>query len=310
MLYWDYSRKCSPHPERLDNPERLDKWVTRSKLMDTTSTAGPGAGDAAAAADAPQTTCDLEDWEDLKELFAKAAEIYESACAAAARRSPDKLTDGCVCRRAPEGGDAAAARRDPRVPSVHADVLRPVGGVCADAPAGRCAPCAADAARPARWTRLARRPPAAVPAPAPGERAARQGQGAAGRGGGEEKMVSPPPLRPLLPCDLFIEIAPQQVQGSARRRSTRSSGRRCSSSGTSSTRTPRSPRRGGGPPDAVLARRHRRVRDRGEPAYPHERARVPRRPGGLAHGDHLGPHARVPHARGAREGEGRRRGVC
>ena len=88
VLYWDYSRKCSPHPER------LDKWVTRSKLMDTTSTAGPGAppqgGDAAATA--PQTTCDLEDWEDLKELFAKAAEIYESACAAAARRSPDKLT--------------------------------------------------------------------------------------------------------------------------------------------------------------------------------------------------------------------------
>ncbi|KJA22837.1 hypothetical protein HYPSUDRAFT_66802 [Hypholoma sublateritium FD-334 SS-4] len=70
VLYWDYSRKCSPHPER------LDKWVTRSKRMDTTSTAGPGAHPAPPPA-AP-TSCDLEDWEDLKELFAKAAEIYEN----------------------------------------------------------------------------------------------------------------------------------------------------------------------------------------------------------------------------------------
>lgn len=84
VLYWDYSRKCSPHPER------LDKWVTRSKLMDTTSTAGPGIAAAPDPTDAaaPQTTCDLEDWEDLKELFAKAAEIYESACAAVPTDGP------------------------------------------------------------------------------------------------------------------------------------------------------------------------------------------------------------------------------
>lgn len=68
VLYWDYSRKCSPHPER------LDKWTTRTKLMDTSSTAGPGQPQPSTA---PRAACDIEDWEDLKELFAKAAEIYE-----------------------------------------------------------------------------------------------------------------------------------------------------------------------------------------------------------------------------------------
>ncbi|KAF9482997.1 hypothetical protein BDN70DRAFT_918668 [Pholiota conissans] len=71
VLYWDYSRKCSPHPER------LSKWVTRSKVMDTTTTAGPGVVDPAAPSH-ERATCDMEDWEDLKELFAKAAEIYEN----------------------------------------------------------------------------------------------------------------------------------------------------------------------------------------------------------------------------------------
>ncbi|KAF8957140.1 hypothetical protein BDZ97DRAFT_122237 [Flammula alnicola] len=66
VLYWDYSRKCSPHPER------LSKWTTRTKLMDTSTTAGPG------QEGADRTICDQEDWEDLKELFAKAAEIYET----------------------------------------------------------------------------------------------------------------------------------------------------------------------------------------------------------------------------------------
>ncbi|KAF8159266.1 hypothetical protein B0H34DRAFT_702768 [Crassisporium funariophilum] len=66
IRYWDYSRRCSPHPERLSN------WTTRTKLMDTSSTAGPG------QPSPDRTTCDLEDWEDLKELFSKAAEMYES----------------------------------------------------------------------------------------------------------------------------------------------------------------------------------------------------------------------------------------
>ncbi|CAA7265215.1 unnamed protein product [Cyclocybe aegerita] len=68
VLYWDYSRKCSP-----PNPQRLNKWTTRTKLMDTSATTGPGQP----AADRGPN-CDLEDWEDLKELFAKAAEMYDT----------------------------------------------------------------------------------------------------------------------------------------------------------------------------------------------------------------------------------------
>ncbi|KAH9479254.1 hypothetical protein JR316_0007842 [Psilocybe cubensis] len=76
VIYWDYSRKCTPN---LD----IEKDWTRSKLMDTSpitmssmAPATPGAMEAAAAAQ--RATTDLEDWEDLKELFAKAAEMYES----------------------------------------------------------------------------------------------------------------------------------------------------------------------------------------------------------------------------------------
>lgn len=85
VQYWDYSRQCSPHPER------LSKWFTRSKIMDTTTTVGPGVEPAAA----DRATCDMEDWEDLKELFAKAAEIYESECP----DLPMRRRDGprCVC---------------------------------------------------------------------------------------------------------------------------------------------------------------------------------------------------------------------
>jgi hypothetical protein len=82
VQYWDYSRQCSPHPER------LSKWITRSKIMDTTSTAGPGVAPPAA----DRATCDQEDWEDLKELFAKAAEIYES-------ESPDPPARRCDAPR-------------------------------------------------------------------------------------------------------------------------------------------------------------------------------------------------------------------
>lgn len=78
VRYWDYSRKCSPHPER------LDKWSTR---MDTTSTAIPPADEQQGS-----TSCDLEDWEDLKELFARAAEIYESECWTATVMAETMLT--------------------------------------------------------------------------------------------------------------------------------------------------------------------------------------------------------------------------
>jgi hypothetical protein len=63
VIFWDYSRKCS------SQPERVSQWTTRSKLMDTSSTTGLGQDDPA--------TYSLEDWEDLKELFSKAVEIYE-----------------------------------------------------------------------------------------------------------------------------------------------------------------------------------------------------------------------------------------
>jgi hypothetical protein len=68
VQYWDYSRRCGPQ-----DPQRLSKWTTRSKLMDTSPIVGPG------QPSPDRTSCDLEDWEDLKELFAKAAEMYESA---------------------------------------------------------------------------------------------------------------------------------------------------------------------------------------------------------------------------------------
>lgn len=65
IYYWDYSTRCSPYPDRVSS------WATRTRIMDTSSTATGGSPD--------RETCDWEDWEDLKELFAKAAEQYESA---------------------------------------------------------------------------------------------------------------------------------------------------------------------------------------------------------------------------------------
>ncbi|KAF8643004.1 hypothetical protein AX16_009249 [Volvariella volvacea WC 439] len=72
FYYWDFSRLSSPPPSQyLPPPERVSKWTTRSKLMDTSSTATRGT-------QIDRDTCDYDDWEDLKELFAKAAEQYES----------------------------------------------------------------------------------------------------------------------------------------------------------------------------------------------------------------------------------------
>ncbi|GLB41532.1 hypothetical protein LshimejAT787_1001320 [Lyophyllum shimeji] len=65
IYYWDYSRRCSPYPDRESN------WATSRKVMDTSTTAGPGTLPT-------QESCDYEDWEDLKELFAKAADQYEN----------------------------------------------------------------------------------------------------------------------------------------------------------------------------------------------------------------------------------------
>jgi len=64
VIFWDYSRNCS------SQPERVSQWTTCSKVMDTSSAVGPGQH-------RQDTTFDLEDWEDLKELFSKAVNIYE-----------------------------------------------------------------------------------------------------------------------------------------------------------------------------------------------------------------------------------------
>ncbi|KAF8638411.1 hypothetical protein AX17_002236 [Amanita inopinata Kibby_2008] len=65
VYYWDFSRRCSRHRDR------VSKWTTRAKIMDTSSTASRG------MSQDERMTCDLDDWDDLKELFAKAAEQYE-----------------------------------------------------------------------------------------------------------------------------------------------------------------------------------------------------------------------------------------
>ncbi|KAF5379514.1 hypothetical protein D9615_006522 [Tricholomella constricta] len=73
FFYWDYSRKCSPHSDRVSS------WESSSKIMVTSTIAGPGPEAAAA-----KESCDLEDWEDLKELFARAAHQYENGDASEA----------------------------------------------------------------------------------------------------------------------------------------------------------------------------------------------------------------------------------
>ncbi|KAG6816534.1 hypothetical protein H0H87_005396 [Tephrocybe sp. NHM501043] len=64
--YWDYSRRCSPHSDRLSN------WENLQEKMDVSSTAGPGT-----LTENPSWT--YEDWEDLKELFTQAADQFENA---------------------------------------------------------------------------------------------------------------------------------------------------------------------------------------------------------------------------------------
>jgi hypothetical protein len=68
IRYWDYSRRCdSPHPER------LSKWAARSKVMDVSSIVrGPSP-----VVEEEEGVYTMEDWRDLKELFAKAAQQYE-----------------------------------------------------------------------------------------------------------------------------------------------------------------------------------------------------------------------------------------
>ncbi|KII86044.1 hypothetical protein PLICRDRAFT_44498 [Plicaturopsis crispa FD-325 SS-3] len=64
----------SPPPPTNITPPNYIPHVRRTRVMDTTTTAGPGLQD--------RTTCDYEDWEDLKELFAKTTNTYEGEDAA------------------------------------------------------------------------------------------------------------------------------------------------------------------------------------------------------------------------------------
>ncbi|KAK0489421.1 hypothetical protein IW261DRAFT_413861 [Armillaria novae-zelandiae] len=61
-----------------EEKKRESGWTRRTRIMDTTSTAFVGAQTEA------RRTCDFEDWMDLKDLFAKAAEQYEGGSAAEA----------------------------------------------------------------------------------------------------------------------------------------------------------------------------------------------------------------------------------
>ncbi len=56
-----------------DDVDRISSWVRRTRIMDTTSTARRG------AQTDTNRSCTYEDWVDLKDLFSKAAEQYESA---------------------------------------------------------------------------------------------------------------------------------------------------------------------------------------------------------------------------------------
>lgn len=69
VIFWDYSRKCSSQP----NP--VSRWTTRSRVMNISSTAGSG------QSTQDRATYTLEDWQDLKELFTNAVDMYESESA-------------------------------------------------------------------------------------------------------------------------------------------------------------------------------------------------------------------------------------
>lgn len=64
--YFDYTRRISPQPRNARSV------VRRKKIMDTSTTAKRGHQSQNTA------TCDYEDWEDLKELFARASAQYDS----------------------------------------------------------------------------------------------------------------------------------------------------------------------------------------------------------------------------------------
>ncbi|KAF5386418.1 hypothetical protein D9757_006637 [Collybiopsis confluens] len=65
LYYWDYSRQCTPPSSRESS------WTRRTRIMDASSITARGTETNS------KTTCDYEDWLDLKDLFGKAIEQYE-----------------------------------------------------------------------------------------------------------------------------------------------------------------------------------------------------------------------------------------
>ncbi|KAK0501822.1 hypothetical protein EDD18DRAFT_1144510 [Armillaria luteobubalina] len=77
--YYEYQQQRQQQQEREQHEKKRESgWTRRTRIMDTTSTAFVGAQTEA------RKTCDFEDWMDLKDLFAKAAEQYEGGSAAEA----------------------------------------------------------------------------------------------------------------------------------------------------------------------------------------------------------------------------------
>ena len=122
VIFWDYSRNCTPYSER------LSRWTTRTKFMDNTSIAGPG------RPSPDRSTCNLEDWQDLKQLFAKAVEMYESP--SFSYLPVGSTSNFCSSSRAFRD-NISSKRCHSRVSPLHESLPRSIYLVCNPSPATR-----------------------------------------------------------------------------------------------------------------------------------------------------------------------------
>ncbi|KAF8815431.1 hypothetical protein BYT27DRAFT_7129023 [Phlegmacium glaucopus] len=65
VSYWDYSHMCTTHPDR------LNKWKTGAKILDTSTIVGPG------QPSSNKDSFSLDDWKDLRDLATEAKNIYD-----------------------------------------------------------------------------------------------------------------------------------------------------------------------------------------------------------------------------------------
>lgn len=74
-----------PQPDyNSSDDDNSTSWTTRTKIMDTSTTAGPGEPPS-------DPTFTLSDWSDLQQLFAKACEQYECMCLKISLPPPNKI---------------------------------------------------------------------------------------------------------------------------------------------------------------------------------------------------------------------------